>query len=292
MTAKAPGTLESTPAEAAIDQAVAVAVAAARRAFPALGVDEARLRAALRARVESADDPLAALQAMETDEVVLADACALGDPGALALLEARYLPDVRATLGRVGLRDAGVDDAEQILREELLVATSSGLPRIAGYAGRGPLRGWLRAVATRTGLRLLRRTAGHEVPDDDASSDVAAAGDLELAYLKRSYGPAFKEAFRLAFASLSPAERLLLKQRLAHGMTVSAIGALHGVHGSTVSRWVADARERLVAGTRDEMMRSLSAGRAEVSSILRLIQSELDVTLSTASEAEHADLPR
>jgi hypothetical protein len=46
---------------------------------------------------------------------------------------------------------------------------------------------------------------------------------------------------------------------------------------------VSDARERLVTATRERMMSRLNVGRAEAESILRLIQSQLDVTLSTRS---------
>jgi RNA polymerase sigma-70 factor (ECF subfamily) len=282
--------------EAGLDAAVRAALAGARRAFPTLGVDDERLLAALRARLEGEEDPLAALAAMQVNEVVLAEAGALGDPEAIAVLEARYLPDVRAALGRVGLRDAALDDAAQLVREALLVSSGGRPARLAGYGGRGSLGGWLCAIAMRKGIALRRSERGHDRFDDDAvhAGAVGAIGadDLELAYLKKTYGVAFKEAFGVAFAALSTSDRLLLKQRLALGMTVAAIGALHGVHASTISRWVADARDRLVAATRDEMMRRLGAGRAEVSSLLRLIQSEVDITLTTFSGASHANLPR
>jgi RNA polymerase sigma-70 factor (ECF subfamily) len=62
---------------------------------------------------------------------------------------------------------------------------------------------------------------------------------------------------------------------------VTELGVLHGVHASTISRWVTDARSRLVAGTRSAMMRRLRLGGPEVSSILRLIHSEIDISLST-----------
>jgi RNA polymerase sigma-70 factor (ECF subfamily) len=69
-------------------------------------------------------------------------------------------------------------------------------------------------------------------------------------------------------------------------MTVVELGALYGVHASTASRRVTEARDRLVAATRDVMMKRCNLGRAEVSSILRLIQSEIDLSLSTAID-EH-----
>jgi RNA polymerase sigma-70 factor (ECF subfamily) len=111
----------------------------------------------------------------------------------------------------------------------------------------------------------------------------AADDDLELGYLKRRYAATFQEAFREALAAIPTKDRLLLKQRLRHHLSLEDMGAIYAVHASTVSRRVAEARERLVAETRDAMMRRLNVGRAEVSSILRLIYSEVDVTLSTVA---------
>jgi RNA polymerase sigma-70 factor (ECF subfamily) len=145
-------------------------------------------------------------------------------------------------------------------------------------------------VASRVAFRLAR-PAKKSAPLDEAVGE-PEKGDLELAYLKKRYGEPFKEAFKEALGALPVNERLLLKQRYALQMTVVELGAQHGVHASTISRWVAEARDRLVRGTRDSMMRRLSLDRAEVSSILRLIQSQMDVSLSTVRESGAHDVSR
>ena len=94
--------------------------------------------------------------------------------------------------------------------------------------------------------------------------------------MKKTYGDAFQRAFQAALEDLETADRLLLKQRFRHRMTVEQLGTLHAVHASTISRRVDAARERLVKATRTQMMRELDVGRADVSSILRLIESELE----------------
>jgi RNA polymerase sigma-70 factor (ECF subfamily) len=99
--------------------------------------------------------------------------------------------------------------------------------------------------------------------------------------MKKTYGEAFQRAFAAALAELPAEDRLLLKQRFRHHMTVEELGTLHSVHAGTISRWVAAARDRLVAATRAAMMRELGVGGADVESILRMIQSEIEITLST-----------
>jgi hypothetical protein len=48
----------------------------------------------------------------------------------------------------------------------------------------------------------------------------APAGDLELEYMKKTYGEAFQRAFAVALAAMPADDRLLLKQRFRHQLTV------------------------------------------------------------------------
>jgi RNA polymerase sigma-70 factor (ECF subfamily) len=217
---------------------------------------------------------------VDTD-LELASALARGDADALARFDRELVPALRPALLRLGLDDAGIAETLQLVRTELFAPRADGgEPRILGYSGRGPLIGWLRSVAVRTGLRLIRTTPRHEVLDDDAAPG-SIADDVELAYMKKTYGEAFQRAFRTALAALPAKDRLLLKQRFRHHMGVEDLGRLHGVHAGTISRWVTAARDALAQGTRAAMMAELGASRGEVSSILRLIESQIDLTLST-----------
>jgi RNA polymerase sigma-70 factor (ECF subfamily) len=266
-----------------LDAALEAALAAARAAWPAVAVGEARFAVQLARLIADDPAPVIALGQLQVAEVYLTVGCADGVAEALAVLERDYLPDLRATLSRMGLTASAIDETLQVVREELLVARPHAAPRILGYGGRGQLRGWLRSVAARTGLRTFRGPQTHEELDGEVHA--TAGDDLELEYLKRTYGEVFRAAFRTAVAGLSADDRVLLKQRFRHQVTVEELGALHGVHAGTISRWVAAARDRLVAGTRTVMMRELGVQRAEVSSILRLIQSEMQISLSTLGDA-------
>jgi RNA polymerase sigma-70 factor, ECF subfamily len=261
------------------DDTLAAHLAAARAAWPTVALDDARFGDHLAGLVTGEPAPVAALARLNLPDLYLALACAAGLAEALAVLERDHFRELRPTLSRMGLAPSAIDETLQVMRHELLAPRPDAAPRILGYAGRGQLRGWLRSVAARTGLRTLRRPHG-EIELDERTH-APTAGDLELAYMKKQYGEVFQRAFKLALAAQSAEDRLLLKQRFQHRLTVEELGALHDVNAGTISRWVAAARERLVKATRAEMMRDLGVGRADVESILRMIQSELEITLSS-----------
>jgi RNA polymerase sigma-70 factor (ECF subfamily) len=267
----------SVDAVAAIEMATATARAAWDFATPAL---DAQFAAHVRALVIDDPDAAAIVGKLHAADVYLAVACAAGVAGALSTLDREYLAGLRPALGRMGLSASGIDETFATMREELLSPRPSAPARILGYSGRGQLRGWLRAVAARTGLRVGLPRLDHDELD---GNQPGGGADLELAYMKKLYGDSFKRAFAAALAALPADQRLLLKERFRHKLTVEELGALHQVNPGTISRWVAAAREQLVKATRTEMMRELGVGKADVSSILRLIQSELEITLSTTT---------
>jgi RNA polymerase sigma-70 factor (ECF subfamily) len=227
------------------------------------------------ARVPASEDPAGALAAMRTADLYLACACARGDPAAVLVFDARFGPAIRAALGRMRLHTGVTDEALQVLRTRLFVGDGEVASKIADYSGRGDLASWARAVALRIALRLTRRPKGEVVADTTLAALPTPGGDLELEFLKKTYAAEFDVAVREAFAALEVRERLLLREYFGHGLTVNEIGDLHRVGKSTAARWVSAAREALVQGTRDQLMKRLSVGKPEVASILRLIESQL-----------------
>ncbi|MBC7976258.1 MAG: hypothetical protein H7138_14895 [Myxococcales bacterium] len=263
-----------------LDARLARACQTAHATWPDVGIDDAVFRAHLETLVTDNPTHLAEL---EVAEVYLSLACARGVHAALVILERDYVLPLRPTLSRMGLAPSAIDEALQIMRDELLTPRPEASPRILNYSGRGQLRGWLRAVAARTGLRLVKHPERNDEFEDARHAPVVH--DLELEYMKKTCGESFRRAFAAALAGLSVDDRLLLKQRFRHHLTVEELGVLHAVHAGTISRWVAAARQRLVQATRTEMMRELGIGRDDVSSILRLIDSQIDITLSTHHDA-------
>ncbi len=66
------------------------------------------------------------------------------------------------------------------------------------------------------------------------------------------------------------------------GLNIDRIGALFGMHRSTVARWRTSVRRRLLASTREELQRRVSMTPSEFESLLALVQSQLVVSIRTA----------
>jgi RNA polymerase sigma-70 factor (ECF subfamily) len=101
----------------------------------------------------------------------------------------------------------------------------------------------------------------------------------ELEHLRRVYTAEFREALLAALGELSAHDRNILRQQYVYRMTIDQIGAIHGVHRVTASRWEVKARTALLAKTRRGLLRQLRIDATELDSIMRVIQSQLDVSL-------------
>jgi RNA polymerase sigma-70 factor (ECF subfamily) len=67
---------------------------------------------------------------------------------------------------------------------------------------------------------------------------------------------------------------------LVDGLTVEEIGALYGVHKTTAFRWVEAARTSLSRRTRSAFQQRVKVRPADLESILQLLQSQIDLSLS------------
>lgn len=81
-------------------------------------------------------------------------------------------------------------------------------------------------------------------------------------------------------SALSVRERNLLRQRFADGIRIDQLAGLYGVHVATIGRWLAGAREQVYVVTRDILLERLRIGHAEFDSILRVVRSQLDLSIS------------
>ncbi len=66
------------------------------------------------------------------------------------------------------------------------------------------------------------------------------------------------------------------------GLNIDRIGALFGMHRSTVARWRASVRRSLLASTREELRRRVPMTESEFESVLALVRSQLVVSIRTA----------
>jgi RNA polymerase sigma-70 factor (ECF subfamily) len=209
----------------------------------------------------------------------LACACVRGVAPALEAFESHCVPTIQRAGGRVGLRSDQVSELVQRLREDLLVGRAGAAPSLGKYGGRGDLGGWLRVTATREAIRMKKRADGSGDSEIDRLEARATGDDPELSYIKALYRDAFRAAFRVAALGLDAREKKVLYQHTVEGMNIDELGAAHGVHRATAARWIQSARENLFAGVRRELAQKLNVSPKELQSIIRLVESHLEVTM-------------
>ena len=201
----------------------------------------------------------------------------LGHAGALAVVQG-YLAQLRPVLHRTGAGAALIDELIAELPFELLAPRTGAPPRLAAYAGRGPLAGWLRVVAVRNLVERRRRGA---VQLDDAVLENLAASELDpaLAMLRLRSRDEIAAAVTAAISAMEPRHRLLLRQHYLDGLSIDRLAALHGIHRATAARRLASIREELALAVRSRLMTRLQIGGGTLDSIVRVVGSELELGL-------------
>lgn len=212
-------------------------------------------------------------------DLLLACAALRGSRHAHDLLERDFFSLLPRILARLRLTPEDVQELGQRLRVSLLVGTTDSTPKLASYAGTGPLAGWLRAVATRSALSELRRAPRERDPGDfDARMmGFATEPDAAMQAIHESHSAQLEAAMRSAVAELGSKDRNLLRMYVVDGANIDTIGAVYGVHRATVARWIAEIRVRLADRTR--ALLDFAFSPSEVRSIAALCFGQLDLSL-------------
>lgn len=259
------------------------AVARGAAAWPALEVAPAAFRSYLEARLPGEGDAVAALEAMAIEDLYLACACVHGEGRAIAAFTERFVRVSIAAAARSRRGGPAADDMAQLVLEKLLAPRGELPPRLAEFNGQGGLRAWVRVTVVRAGIDLERTQARRIVADtgEPASNleELATTTDPELDYLKRHYRDEFRQAFAVALANLDARSRNALRHHLVDRLSIDQIAALYRVHRATAARWISRSREALLAGTREHLRQRLKLSEGEYASIMRLIDSMLEVSV-------------
>jgi len=265
----------SANSHAAVLHAWSAVVDAARAQWPQVVINEDEFASFVGPRL-SGTDLVSTLTALPAADMALAAACVAQQPTAHAAFET-LLGEVDAASLAVGASPDLCDDVKQVLRVQLLVSTVDKPPGMAGYRGKGSLRGWLRITATRELIRHKKRRL-REVTLPPSLEDMFAADSQELRSMKAEYRSEFAAALREAIQSLSAEDRALLRQQIFEGLSIDAIGAAFGVHRATAARWLTRARAALVEATRQRLAERLQMPIEEIESAIRFVRSQLDAS--------------
>jgi RNA polymerase sigma-70 factor (ECF subfamily) len=249
--------------------------ARARSAWPSIHVDAVTFAAYIGVRANvAASDLMPALESMDTEGLYLACACNQRAPGAIETFVSSLEPEIQRALAQMGVRGSQQKDQVSRLFQVLLFGESDGKDAALGsYGGRGPLRGWARSIAVKMALTLRREDRRLVSLDDEHEWLDIPAGDTtpEIAYLRNFYFEAFREALARAIHMIATRDRNLLRQHYLDGLTLDNIARVNGVHRATAARWLANARNNVLARTREELVSAMRLSPSELASMLTFV---------------------
>lgn len=253
--------------------------------WPAFQVNEAAFAERLAAVEAERDTPDGEIPVAD---LFLVHGCLEGHAAAHRAL-GKLLSDQLAHLSQFKLSEVEKSEVHQGVMATLLVAKDEqSPPKLEQYSGKGPLAGWLQMTLIRSVLDRLRREKRNVPMDDEWLLGQPSDGvDLDLHVLKQRYAGQFSAAFRRAIRKLSSRQRNLLRQHHLDGLTFDELAMMYRVHRSTAANWLTDAKHDLLMHTRDEISELTGLPRLAVDSLMRLVQSQLDISTGVFLSAEN-----
>lgn len=234
---------------------------------------------------------------LNTADLYLAAACLHHIPQALQAFEQHCIRQVPAMLSYLRPSPTLVGDIQQQLREKLFTAPVGSRPKIADYSGRAALVSWVRSAAVRAAIDLLRgekqQRQGVFEEEGTALLDAApsqwlgsGATDAAQALLKGQHRDVVRQAFLTALASLAQPERNLLRYYYLEGLSVDQIAGLYQIHRATLFRKLEAVRNEIKQAVRAALSQRLRISLHEAESLVDLMLSQIDLSMSSVLDPE------
>jgi RNA polymerase sigma-70 factor (ECF subfamily) len=255
-----------------LEQAAAHAYHAGRTAWPGLRLD----LSAFQRWVKESNIECSALTE-RGEELFLVAGCVTGDPEAYQAFERRYLATLTQTVGRISLSADQADELRQQLRVSLLLGAA---PKIGTFRGQGPLGAWVQVCAVRLALKL--GAAQDRMASPDASlleGLVAQDANQELLAAKSQYRDTFQNALEECFTALPGRQKTLLRMHFLDGMSIDEMGQVFHVHRATIARWLVAIRREVLEQICNKIQVNLRASSSEFRSMVRLVRSDVRLSL-------------
>jgi RNA polymerase sigma-70 factor, ECF subfamily len=204
-------------------------------------------------------EPEAYLRSLRLRDLALAQACAGGSEAAWRV----FFNESRESLRSAGLSLAGQRGEE--VADALFGDLYQHKTKLASFAGRSSLGGWLRAVLYQSYVdryRKGRREVSLEEREETGAPPVATH-DRDAAE-QVEYEQIAQRALEAALRVLPPRQKLLLDFYYFHALTLREAAALVGVHEATASRELDRARAALRKSLTDILRKEYRLGDEEV----------------------------
>lgn len=264
----------------------------ARSTWPSVDLPTALFTAFLAKHDVVTGETSAGEDGLDLTELFLVCACLEQVPTAGEVFQQRYFSRARPALTRMKLSAAMISDVEQLAWEKLFTAADSGRPKILNYAGQGNLTTLIKVTLVRTAVSQLRKHKREVLCEAEellGLPDVFDDPALELvrADFKKEFAPAFAESL----ATLSERDRNFLRLRFVDNLPVDQIGHLYQMHRVTASRTLSRIRRDLRNETRSRLKSKLQLGQESLDSFMRLVDSQLDVSIEWQCRPTARDIP-
>jgi len=215
------------------------------------------------------------LGGLHLSDLFLAFAVGQSDPEAVRELREKWvLPAAR----RIASPSHRADELAAVVLAHLVVSVADHEARILSYSGRGPLTAWVHMVSRRKSIEMARGVSVKTTEAEDYLKRSTAVLDPELDLLKFRYAKRFNEALELALRELPASDANLLYLTGVKRVSLGAVAKMEGVSVRTIQRRIGAVRTHVFEDTK-RAREFLQASDAEMSSLLALVQSQLDVTL-------------
>ncbi len=224
---------------------------------------------------------------LRVDELALARACAAGSNAAWEIFLTRFREKLYLAALRIAREDSAARELADTLYADLYgTNTREGqrVSKLASYAGRGSLEGWLRTVLSQEYVNRYRRTKRLVSLDEESEEGVQfRAPDPEP--LPPASDQRLAQATDEVLGALSAEDRTVLSAYYLDGRTLAEIARMLGVHESTISRKI----DKLAKSLRKQIMTALgrqgmSRRQAEEALEIDVRDLQLDIRRSLAQE--------
>jgi RNA polymerase sigma-70 factor (ECF subfamily) len=213
-------------------------------------------------------------------ELYLCCACAEGDTAAHLALRRELLGRVAAALRRAHPDEELVAESIHALEIKLLVGPHA---KIASYAARGPLLGWLHMAAKRSVLDQITRFRARKRWLDTSFAEEEPRHhqpDPLLGILHERYAASLLAAVKCSLQGLCLEDRKLMQQAHLEGQTIETLGEAYAIHRSTAARRLQRVRQQIADAVRRELSRTYSLSNAEFDEIAAALREQLAPALA------------
>ena len=216
-------------------------------------------------------------------DLYLACACAQGDPVAVRFFDRQMLLAAQSVVRSIDARMSFVDEVIRRVRMRLLVTTSyPRRPMIAQFGGRESLATWVRMVAVKVALVLIREQQRFSVVTGDRWASAVLLPDCDDSSLQKlkqaQFGP-LADALAGASVYLAESETAVLRLHILGGLDEARLCSVFGLNRTKLQALVRRASKSLLERAKQIVAKTPSMKHEDEELVAQLLERQLELGL-------------